>query len=106
MGNKNYIQSHQNNIENEEIVHLISDTLDLHTFHPRDAKNLVHDFITDCIENGMSEIRIIHGKGKGILRDIVHGELEKDERVLSFKLANDRFSSWGATVVRLVIGNS
>ena len=89
------------NIDKENIVKYISDTLDLHTFHPRDAKNLVHDFISDCIENNMQEIRIIHGKGKGVLRDIVHSELEKDDKVESYKLANDRFSSWGATIVRL-----
>ncbi len=89
-------------IEHEDIISKnVSDTLDLHTFHPRDVKNLVHDFLDDCIQNKFQEIRIIHGKGKGVLRDIVHAELVKDDRVLSFKLANDRFSSWGATVVKL-----
>ncbi|MBN2281704.1 MAG: Smr/MutS family protein [Candidatus Marinimicrobia bacterium] len=80
----------------------LGDTLDLHTFQPREVKNLVHDFISDCLEKGITEVRFIHGKGKGVLRDIVHSELEKDKRVLTYKLAHDRFSSWGATVAVLV----
>ena len=99
------MENDKKHIDNENIIKYISDTLDLHTFHPRDVKTLVHDFISDCIENNMNEIRIIHGKGKGVLRDIVHAELEKDENVVSYKLANDKFSSWGATVVKLVTGN-
>jgi len=78
-----------------------SDTLDLHNFHPKDVHTLVHDFIDTSLEKGHFDIRIIHGKGIGVLRDIVHAELEKNEHVQSYKLANDRFSSWGATVVKL-----
>jgi phosphoribosylanthranilate isomerase len=79
----------------------ITDTLDLHTFHPRDVKSLVHEFVAEAKRNNIKEVRIVHGKGKGVLQDIVHNELAKNEKVMSFKLANDRFSSWGATVVKL-----
>ncbi|MFP4549102.1 MAG: Smr/MutS family protein [Fidelibacterota bacterium] len=86
---------------NEPIKPEHSDTLDLHNFHPRDVKSLVNEFILDCSRRHLQKVRIIHGKGKGVLREIVHRELEKNEMVRSFKLANDRFSSWGATIVTL-----
>jgi len=85
----------------ESVYELNTDTLDLHNFHPKDAKNLVCDFIDFAVKKGYPEIRIIHGKGKGVLRDIVHSELKKNKNVQNYRLANDRFSSWGATIVKL-----
>jgi dsDNA-specific endonuclease/ATPase MutS2 len=79
---------------------MIGDTLDLHTFRPQDVKDLVPDFLDDAIAAGYSEVRIIHGKGTGTLRTIVHSILAKHPRVLSYRLADDR-SGWGATIVAL-----
>lgn len=81
-----------------------SDTLDLHNFNPKDVKDLIHDFIQASIEEGYREIRIIHGKGIGVLRNIVHAELKKNKHVLNFRLASDQFSSWGATTCKLKNG--
>lgn len=78
----------------------IDDVLDLHTFAPRDVKALVADYLELAVEKGFAEVRIIHGKGTGTLRTIVHSVLEKHPRVAGFRLATDA-SSWGATIVSL-----
>ena len=82
-------------------VHLpIDGTLDLHTFSPRDVKNLVPDYLEACRKEGIEEVRIIHGKGTGALRDTVHSILKRTDIVARFRLAADA-SGWGATLVTL-----
>ena len=84
-----------------EEFHLpIDGLLDLHTFRPEDAASVVDDYLRACQEQGIFEVRIIHGKGKGVLRRTVHALLEKHALVLDFSLDSGP-SSWGATVVRL-----
>ena len=78
----------------------IDGILDLHSFKPKEINSLIPEYITECISRNIVEIRIIHGKGKGILRRGVHAILERDPRVISFETAHDR-SSCGATVVHL-----
>ena len=78
----------------------IDGILDLHSFKPKEINSLIPEYITECIDIDIVEIRIIHGKGKGILRRGVHAILERDPRVISFEMAKDR-SSWGATIVHL-----
>ena len=78
----------------------IDGTLDLHMFAPKDALSVVDEYIRVCLEKNIYELRIIHGKGKGVLRRSVHALLEKHPKVLSFKL-DPGPSSWGATVVQL-----
>ena len=78
----------------------INGILDLHAFKPNEINNLIPEYITECINRNIVEIRIIHGKGKGVLRRGVHAILERDPRVISFEMAKDR-SSWGATIVHL-----
>jgi DNA-nicking Smr family endonuclease len=78
----------------------IDGTLDLHTFHPRDVKSLVPEYLDACRQKGILDVRIIHGKGTGALRRTVHAVLERLPEVASFALAGDA-SSWGATTVRL-----
>ncbi len=78
----------------------IDGILDLHSFKPKEINSLIPEYITECIDRDIVEIRIIHGKGKGILRRGVHAILERDPRVISFEMAKDR-SSWGATIVHL-----
>jgi dsDNA-specific endonuclease/ATPase MutS2 len=79
----------------------INGTLDLHTFPPDQVKPLVHDYIDACLDKEIYQLRIIHGKGKGTLRRIVHAQLEKNEHVENFRLAGSGGGSWGATVVDL-----
>jgi dsDNA-specific endonuclease/ATPase MutS2 len=87
---------------NEEVVEVpITDALDLHTFAPRDVKALVTDYLELAVEKGFTEVRIIHGKGIGTIRTIVHKVLEKHPLVASFVLAGGERGGWGATMVRL-----
>lgn len=79
----------------------VDGTLDLHTFHPREVKDLLPEYLILCQEKGILEVRIIHGKGTGALRETVHSILRKLPEVLSFRLAGEDGGSWGATVVML-----
>ena len=84
----------------DAIEYPIDGVLDLHQFHPRDVKDLVPDYIAECRERGIFQIRIVHGKGKGVLREIVHSILKKHPDVLNFWQEGSA-GSWGATVVSL-----
>jgi DNA-nicking Smr family endonuclease len=79
----------------------IDGTLDLHTFSPRELKDLIPDYIAACLEKGIFELRIIHGKGQGVLRRSVQSLLSREPRVLDFHLADESGGGWGATLVRL-----
>jgi dsDNA-specific endonuclease/ATPase MutS2 len=79
----------------------IDGVLDLHTFSPKEVKDLVPEYIGECLRLGITEIRIIHGKGTGTLKAVVHSLLGKDPRVAGFADAGTDAGGWGATVVRL-----
>jgi DNA-nicking Smr family endonuclease len=79
----------------------IEGTLDLHTFRPMDVKQLVPDFLAECRRKGIFEVRIIHGKGIGTLREIVHATLSRMPEVTSFRLAGEEAGGWGSTIVLL-----
>jgi len=79
----------------------IDGTLDLHTFQPRDVKELVPHYLSACRERGILQVRIVHGKGTGALRETVHAILERLPGVESFRLAGEDGGSWGATIVTL-----
>lgn len=79
----------------------IDGVLDLHAFDPKDVKDLVPAYIEECLLHGITELRIIHGKGTGTLKGIVHGLLEKNPHVASFSDAGMGGGGWGATAVRL-----
>jgi DNA-nicking Smr family endonuclease len=79
----------------------ITDELDLHTFHPREVKDLVDEYLRAAAEKGFAEVRIVHGKGTGTLRRTVHALLERHPLVAGFRLADARSGAWGATLVSL-----
>lgn len=79
----------------------IDGVLDLHTFRPQDVKDLVLDYLAECQQCGILQVRIIHGKGVGNLRRTVHAILEKHPAVVSFTLDHPQFGGWGATLVQL-----
>lgn len=75
----------------------IEDSIDLHTFSPRDIPSVVDSYLEAAQEKGFLEVRIIHGKGTGTQRRIVHAILEKHPLVASFRLAGEGAGQWGAT---------
>ena len=79
----------------------VDGVLDLHTFKPNDARDVLSDYIDACREKGIAELRVIHGKGTGALRKTIHAALERDPRVAKFSLAPEDAGSWGATLVWL-----
>ena len=87
--------------ESELIELPIDGVLDLHTFHPRDIKELLPEYLSACRERGILEVRIVHGKGTGALRETVHSLLRKIPEVVSFRLAGEEAGGWGATLVTL-----
>jgi len=90
--------------DNDDVIHIpIDGVLDLHTFNPKEVASVVDEYLTACLEQDIYEVRIIHGKGKGVLRRTVHALLENHPRVLEFKLDTGP-SSWGATIVHLKKG--
>ena len=86
--------------ESEAVPLEIDGVLDLHMFPPDQVKDLVRDYIDECQKAGILDLRIIHGKGLGVLRTIVYSILEDHPAVETFQHPSDR-GSWGATVVRL-----
>jgi DNA-nicking Smr family endonuclease len=79
----------------------IEDWIDLHTFSPKEIPYLLEDYLTECQKKGFTEVRIIHGKGKGVQRNIVHSFLTKSPLVESFREAPLEAGSWGATIAIL-----
>ena len=89
------------NFENEDVVEIpIDGVIDLHTFSPKEAGDVVEEYINACAEKQIYEVRIIHGKGKGVLRRIVHSLLERHPLVADFSLDSGA-SGWGATIAWL-----
>ena len=77
----------------------IEDALDLHAFAPHDIKSVVEEYVNAAHHAGLHEVRLIHGRGKGIQRGIVQQALERHPLVEQFWDATD--SHLGATVARL-----
>ena len=77
----------------------IEDSIDLHAFAPRDVKSVVEEYVSAAHEAGLREIRLIHGRGKGIQRGIVQQALERHPLVEEFWDATE--SHLGATSARL-----
>ncbi len=79
----------------------IQDILDLHLFKPKEIPDLLMDYFSACLDSGIYSVRIIHGKGRGILKKRVHGLLEKNPLVASIRNAPAEAGGWGATLVEL-----
>lgn len=76
-------------------------TLDLHTFNPREIKDLIPAYLDACRERGIDQVRIVHGKGTGTLRRTVRAILERLPGVKGFHAAGPEGGGWGATIVLL-----
>ena len=77
----------------------IEDSLDLHAFAPRDVASVVDEYVTAAHEAGLREVRLIHGRGKGVQRGIVQQALDSHPLVAEFWDATE--THLGATVARL-----
>lgn len=88
--------------EGEAAIDLpVDGVLDLHTFRPAEVADLVGTYLVACRSCGLLQVRIIHGKGTGALRETVHAALRRLPDVEAFALAPADLGGWGATVVVL-----
>jgi DNA-nicking Smr family endonuclease len=78
----------------------ITDVFDLHTIQPREVKMVVEEYLRLAHEKGFRSVRIIHGKGIGVQREMVRSILEKAPFVADWTDAPPDAGSWGATIVR------
>ena len=79
----------------------ITDVFDLHTVPARDVKPVVEAYLEEAHKLGFKALRIIHGRGIGVQREIVRGVLANTEYVASFRDAPAEAGGWGATIVTL-----
>jgi DNA-nicking Smr family endonuclease len=88
-------------IEDAPVTIPINGTLDLHTFNPREVKDLVPEYLAVCRDKDILQVRIIHGKRTGAMQRTVHSILARLPEVVSFRLAGEDGGGWGATIVML-----
>ena len=86
----------------EPVVIPIDGVLDLHTFATGELNALLDDYIEACLEANIHDLRIIHGKGSGVLRQRVHALLKRDPRVARYEDAPPEAGGWGATLATLI----
>ncbi len=79
----------------------IDGVLDLHTFKPSELSDLLDDYITACLAKQIYDLRIIHGKGRGVIKKKVHMILRAHKAVVSYRDAPLEAGGWGATLVKL-----
>ena len=87
--------------DDRPIEYPIDGTLDLHQFAPNETRAVVEEYIDECLRRGLFQLRIVHGKGKGVQRRIVQSLLSEHPQVVSFRQEGGSGGSWGATVVDL-----
>jgi dsDNA-specific endonuclease/ATPase MutS2 len=87
--------------ENGMIRIEITDVFDLHTVSPKDVENVVEEYLFQANELGFKALRIIHGRGIGVQREIVRSVLGRTPFVVSFGDAPAEAGGWGATIVTL-----
>ena len=85
----------------EEVVLPLEDSIDLHPFRPRDVRSVVESYLEQAQAAGLREVRLIHGRGIGVQREIVRSLLSEHPAVESFFDAPAERGGGGATVVRL-----
>jgi dsDNA-specific endonuclease/ATPase MutS2 len=79
----------------------ITDVFDLHTIPPRDVKAVVEEYLAEAHRLGFRALRIIHGRGIGVQREMVRAILARTPFVAEFRDAPGEAGGWGATIVTL-----
>ena len=79
----------------------ITDEIDLHTFRPEEVTELLHDYFLECIKKRLFRVRVVHGKGTGLLKKRVQAVLKNSPLIKDFRDAPSEAGGWGATLVEL-----
>lgn len=79
----------------------ITDVFDLHTIAPRDVERVVEEYLLEAQRMGFPSVRIIHGKGQGVQRRLVHSILARTPFIREWTDAPPQSGGWGATVAHL-----
>jgi DNA-nicking Smr family endonuclease len=87
--------------DNDAVEIPLTGELDLHAFAPRDIPSVVEEYVRACAEEGLTVLRLVHGRGRGVQRAEVRRVLARLPEVASFEDAGARSGGWGATIVRL-----
>jgi hypothetical protein len=85
----------------EAVILPLTDVLDLHSFRPEDVPAVVSEYLEEARRAGLAEVRIVHGRGRGVQRAVVRRLLSGASGVAGFADAEPRRGGWGATLVRL-----
>ena len=88
-------------MEPEPIRIPITDVFDLHTVPPRDVEEVVEEYLAEAHRLGFTALRIIHGKGIGVQRELVRSVLSRTKFVAAYRDAPAEAGGWGATIVTL-----
>jgi DNA-nicking Smr family endonuclease len=88
--------------DDEAVEIPITEELDLHAFAPRDIPSVVEAYLLACRERGLLEVRLVHGRGKGVQRAVVRRLLSRLPGVALFREAPPESGGWGATFVKLL----
>ena len=88
-------------MDSEPVRIPISDIFDLHTVPPKEVKAIVEEYLVEANRLGLKALRIIHGRGIGVQREIVRGVLARTSFVAEFRDAPAEAGGWGATIVTL-----
>jgi DNA-nicking Smr family endonuclease len=92
--------------EDEPIVLPITDVFDLHSVPPRDVRGITEAYLEEAYSRGFTVIRIIHGRGIGVQREMVRAVLGRTPFVVEFGDAPAEAGGWGATVARLRVSGT
>jgi len=85
----------------DPIVLPLEDVLDLHPFAPHEVRSVVEEYLSQCRAAGLTAVRLIHGKGRGVQRESIRALLARLSFVRAFHDAPPEAGGWGATVVTL-----
>ena len=91
----------ENNFFKEPVKLPLEDCIDLHTFSPKDTPEILESYLKECYEAGFKEVRIIHGKGIGVQREIVRKTLSRNPLIDNFYQAPPEAGGWGATIATI-----
>ena len=88
-------------LDSEPIRIPITDVFDLHSVPPRDVKPVIEEYLREAHRLGFKALRIIHGRGIGVQREIVRAALARQEFVADYRDAPAEAGGWGSTIVTL-----